>query len=164
MPQINTKEAPRRELYFQDLNAVLADLDRLEAAEGAGTLVQNGNWSLGMAASHVADIVEQSLDGFRFTAPLPIRVLMRVLKPFVLGRPFPAGLKLTGSSRSIIPEKGITTEQGCGALRKQIRRVLDGERMTLKSPVFGRLSHEQWVRLHCDHAGLHLSFLDPGRA
>lgn len=47
-------------------------------------------------------------------------------------------------------------------LRRQIQRVQDGERFTQASPIFGKLSHEQWVNLHLKHAELHLGFLDPG--
>jgi hypothetical protein len=162
MAPINTKDAPRRDLQFADLNAILADLDRLESAENAGTLIQNGNWSLGQNAFHIADIIEQSLDGFRFSAPLPIRVAFRIMRPFMMGRPFPAGIALKGNSLTLIPDPAITTEQGLAKLRTQIQRIIGGERMTLASPIFGKLSHEQWVTLHCKHADLHLSFLDPG--
>ena len=164
MSAVNTKDAPRREVQFQDLNAILPDLDRLEAAERAGTLVRHGNWTLGQTTHHIADVLEQSIDGFRFSAPLPQRVLFRLLRPLILGRPFPAGIKLSGSALTLIPDASITMEQGLAELRAQILRVQEGQRITIPSPIFGRLSHEKWVRLHCRHAELHLSFLDPGNA
>jgi len=159
---INTKTAQRRPLDFQDLSAVLADLDDLEAAEAAGTLTRHGNWSLGQNAGHIAALIEQSLDGFRFKAPLTVRVIFTAGKKFFLGRPFPSGIQLQGPSRMLLPEGEVSTAEGCGALRTQIGRVLSGERMTQRSPIFGKLTHEQWVGLHCRHANLHLSFLDPG--
>ena len=36
------------------------------------------------------------------------------------------------------------------------------ERFTHDSPIFGKLTHEQWITLNAGHATLHLSFLDLG--
>lgn len=164
MTTVDTKSAPRRDLDFQDMQAVLADLDSLEAAERAGTLIQNGNWTLGQNAAHLGDFIEQSYDGFRFKAPIVIRLLFTGFKPLFLGRPFPSGIKLRGSSQTLVPQDGVTTEEGLGLLREQIGRIKKGEQITQLSPLFGKLSHEQWVMLHRLHANLHLSFLDPGDA
>ncbi|MCB9847896.1 MAG: DUF1569 domain-containing protein [Phycisphaeraceae bacterium] len=159
---VNTKTASRREVRYQGFDDILKDLDRLEAADREGVLIRHGNWTLGQNTHHLADTMEQSLDGFRFTSPLPLRVLFRILRPMVLSRPFPKGIKLTGSAATLIPDTSITSEQGLGELRRQIQRVQDGERFTQASPIFGKLSHEQWVNLHLKHAELHLGFLDPG--
>ena len=164
MTTVNTKAAPRRDLDFQDLQAILADLDRLEAAEQAGTLVQHGNWTLGQNAAHLGDFIQQSFDGFRFKAPIVIKLLFTGLKPVFLGRPFPSGIKLRGSSQTLLPQDTVSTEEGLELLRKQIGRIQNGEQMTQPSPLFGKLRHEQWVLLHRLHANLHLSFLDPGDA
>jgi len=161
---INTKKAPRRKLQFADLSAILADLDRLEAAEASGRLVRNGNWTLGQNTHHVADLIGQSIDGFRFSAPWPLRVIFRILRPLMLGKPIPAGIGLKGQSLTLIPDEEISASQGLGELRDQIKRITGGERMTQPSPIFGKLSHEQWVSMHCRHAELHLSFLDPGQS
>ena len=164
MPEVKTKTAPRRDIQFSDLGAILNDLDRLEAAEKAGSMVQNGNWSLGQISDHVAGLIEQSLDGFRFKAPVPIRILFTTLRPILFKRPIPAGIALRGQSRMLIPESGISSEQGLGELRSQIKRLQDGAKMTHPSPIFGRLDQDQWTGLHLRHAALHLSFLDPGEA
>ena len=164
MTTVDTKSAPRRDLDFQDMEAVLADLDRLEAAERAGTLIQNGNWTLGQNAAHLGDFIEQSYDGFRFKAPVVLRLLFTALKPVILGRPFPSGVKLRGQLQTLLPQDGVTTEEGLGLLREQIGRIQQGEQITRPSPLFGKLRHEQWVMLHRNHANLHLSYLDPGGA
>jgi len=164
MSEVKTKTAPRREIQFSDLGSILNDVDRLEAAEKAGSLVQNGNWSLGQITHHVADLIEQSLDGFRFKAPAPIRILFTTLRPILFKRPIPAGITLRGQSRVLIPEPDISSEQGLSELRAQIKRLQDGAQMTHPSPIFGRLDQEQWMGLHLRHAALHLSFLDPGEA
>lgn len=161
MTEINTKQASRREVHFQDLNSILPDLARLEAAERAGSLVRHGNWTLGQITHHIADMMEQSIDGFRFSAPTPVRVIFSLLRPVILRKPFPAGIALKGESATLIPGASITMEHGLAEFRAQILRVHEGQRITVPSPIFGRLSHDQWARLHCRHAELHLSFLEP---
>jgi hypothetical protein len=39
---------------------------------------------------------------------------------------------------------------------------LQNERMTTRHPVLGKMTHEEWTRLHLRHAELHLSFAVPG--
>ena len=164
MPEVKTKTAPRRDIQFSDLGSILNDLERLEAADKTGSLVQNGNWTLGQISHHLADLIEQSLDGFRFKAPALIRILFTLLRPVLFKRPIPAGIALRGKSRVLIPDSGISSEQGLGQLRAQIKRLQDGAQMTHPSPIFGRLDQDQWMGLHLRHAALHLSFLDPGQA
>ena len=164
MSAVDTKKATRRNIRFEDCSSILADLDRLESAEKAGTLTRHGNWTLGQITHHLADLIEQSIDGFRFSAPAPIRMIFRLLRPMILGRPFPTGIKLKGQSATLLPAPDITSEQGLAALRTQIQRLEEGAEMNEPSPLFGRLTHAQWMDLHRRHAELHLGFLDPGEA
>ncbi len=45
-------------------------------------------------------------------------------------------------------------------LRQAIHR-LQTEEKRAPNPVLGKLTREEWDRLHCRHAELHLSFLVP---
>ena len=46
-------------------------------------------------------------------------------------------------------------------LGRSIDRVLSGARMEAPSPIFGPLTHAEWMALQCRHSELHLSFLHP---
>jgi len=45
-------------------------------------------------------------------------------------------------------------------LRSALARLDADEKFTQPSPLLGRLSHEQWVRMQLGHASMHLGFLD----
>jgi hypothetical protein len=52
--EINTPRAQRRALHFDTLGDVLRDVDRIVAAERAGTLRRTGNWTVGQTLGHLA--------------------------------------------------------------------------------------------------------------
>jgi hypothetical protein len=62
-------------------------------------------------------------------------------------------------ARAVDPAAAVTLEHAGQSLRRQIRRILDGERMVQRIPTGEPVSHEQWVEAHLRHAELHLSFL-----
>lgn len=161
---VNTKKAPRRQLRLASLAEVSADLDRIQAAHDAGTLRTTGNWSAGQVLSHIAILMEGAVDGFPAdqVAPWYVRLICQtIIKPKALrGDLPPPGITLPGDS-FLIPGPA-TFEEGMGRLRRVIRRIEAGERFTHPSPVFGRLTHEQWERLQSGHASLHLGFIALG--
>ena len=71
----------------------------------------------------------------------------------------PRGIKLKGDVRVILPSDTMDFDTGLAALRREIGRIRAGERFTHPSPLFGKLTHDQWVGLHCNHAAMHLGFL-----
>jgi len=157
------KAEGRRELVFESFDDVLADLDRLESAHAQGALRAIGNWRPGQVFDHLAKVIDASLDGFTFTAPLAIRLMSPLLRRRLLGtaRPIPGGIRLRGGSVVMLPDD-VSFEDGLAHLRRSIGRVTTGERMTQRSPVFGRMTHSDWVTLHLKHCALHMGFLIPG--
>jgi len=151
--------AGRRDLRFESMEDVLADVGKILCAPHVATL---GNWSPGQAMQHVGRLIRFSLDGFPFQAPLWMRLIGPLLKPLAMrDKPMPAGFPLRGATRALEPDPSVPLEEGAEELRTHATRVINGERMEARSPVFGRMSHEDWVRLHLRHAALHLSFLLP---
>ena len=55
----------------------------------------------------------------------------------------------------------VTWEDAMKRLRTEVGRARDAGRMTRPSPILGRMSHNDWVRLPCRHAELHFSFMHP---
>jgi len=158
---IDTKRASRRTLQLANVAAINRELDELAAAHDQGALRVLGNWTAGQIMQHVGDLIRYSYDGFPFTAPLPIRLFGRLIKKSAMGeKPIPAGLKLRGESAALLPPEGVTFENGLAALRAQLARIDAGEQMTQPSPIFGPMTHAQWLSLHHKHAALHLSFLN----
>lgn len=158
---INTKTAPRRDVHFRTIEDVAADLDRVESAPAAGTLTTTGNWTPGQICEHVAILMECAVDGFPSKAPAPIRWLITALykKKALSGKPMPAGFKIPNQAAFLRPGDQTSDADGIARLRRIIGRVHAGERFTHPSPVFGKLTHDQWVTLQSGHAGMHMSFL-----
>ena len=61
----------RREVSYPDLEALVADAERL-----AGMPVKTlGNWSYAQILKHLSISMNQSIDGADFRAPMPVRVI-----------------------------------------------------------------------------------------
>lgn len=159
---VNTRRAERREVRLGSLQDLRAEVERLAAAERAGTLRRTGNWSTGQIFEHLGKFMAMSLDGFppEATSPWWVRAFARLMKGHaVAGKPAPAGLKLPAEATFMLPRDVVPLEEGEALLLKQVDRALNGERFAHPSPAFGPLTHEQWTSLHLGHAKLHLSFL-----
>jgi hypothetical protein len=151
------KVTERRQLHFHSLDDILAELDRLAAAREIRTL---GNWSAGQNFQHLALVMNKSIDGFDRLMPAPVRWLARlVFLPRMLKKGMTPGFKLPGKAAEILPPP-ISTEEGLQNLRHAIHRIRT-ETHRCPHSFFGNLTNEQWNALHCRHAELHLSFLEP---
>ncbi len=164
---VNTKKAARRSLSFHCTKCVREELARLQAAHAAGTLSHTGNWTEGEILEHVAKMWMMAFDGFPESArpPLIIKLIARLMKgKFTSGKTLPPGFKLPKQARFMLPAPGTSFEVGMQKMIRVLDRIDAGERMTIPSPAFGRLTHDEWMRLHLSHAQLHFGFLFIGRA
>src|SRR5688500_10147814 len=91
-----TAPVSRRTLHFNTLDETLADAERLVAAEREGTLTRCGNWTLGQALGHLATWANFALDGYppEVRAPLPVRMILRLMKGTILRKGMRPGVKL----------------------------------------------------------------------
>ncbi len=161
MGQVNTRTAAHRSLRFESLDALDAELDRIESALAAGGLRTTGNWTVGQIGEHLGKFVRCSYDGFEGGPPWPVRVVFSALfKRLALGDgPVPRGIRLPKKAASLLPGPAVDNREGLKMLRRQLARIRAGEPMLQKSPIFGALTHKQWVHLHLKHAAMHLGFV-----
>lgn len=147
----------RRPLDFRRLDEVIADVRRLH---GVG-YVRLGNWSLSQICDHLAIFYRGSLEGFGKPLPWVVRVL--VGKPMLAStlrrRAFRTGLKVP---RRFLPGDPREDGPSVAELVALVERFRDRPGEYEPSPIFGRLSREQWTDLHLIHSSHHLSFLVPG--
>ena len=154
---VNTaKVAGRRQLHFNSLDDILADVDRL--AQGRVRAI--GNWSPGQVLKHVSTVMNGCVDGLPFTAPFYIRAALWFFKNRFLTKPMPAGFNLPKRAADHLVPGDVSWEEGLLAIRTAIQR-LKTEPQRKPSPVLGELTRDQWDQLHCRHCELHLSFLVP---
>jgi Protein of unknown function (DUF1569) len=148
----------RRKLCFTSFDQVSADAEKLVNSPSTRVL---GNWPLPRLLAHLAKAVNDSIDGISAKAPLFIRLIGPFLKGRILTKGIPAGRNLPKSvEASFFPEVGSSRE-AFEKLQAAVSRTRT-ERMKAKHPVFGTLSHEEWLQFHLRHAELHLGFALPG--
>ncbi len=151
---------------YQSFQEVSADLDRIQVAHEAGTLRTTGNWTAGQICEHCANFMKAAFDGFvdeqgkQVKFPFYLRFLgVALLKPMIGRSHMKPGIKLPAEAKSMLPEDDREFDRGIELLRAQIARVDAGERMQQASPLFGKLPHDKWVKLHLDHCRLHMGFI-----
>jgi hypothetical protein len=149
------KAAPvRRELHFNSIDDILADLDKVDR----GPKTTTGRWSGGQNFEHLARFVDCSLDGFPMTMPWFMRLAGRIFKKRFLRGPMPSGIKNSGKAADYFTPGETSWEDGMSHYRKSLHR-LKSEPQRRPSPFFGEMTREEWDMLHCRHAELHLSFI-----
>ncbi len=150
------------ELHFDSCQAML-DHAQMLLDEGYR---RRGNWSLGQAASHVADWMRYPLDGFP-KPPLPVRLMMLVMKytvaPGMKRRILANGFKpgIPTAPESVAAEDAMPDADGIKKLRETVARIEQHEGELIPSPLFGHMDKamlQKVTRLHAEH---HFGYLQP---
>jgi hypothetical protein len=154
-----TKVTGRRQLHFDSLDDIRADVECLAKCKDMRTL---GNWSGGQVLQHLAIVMNRSIDGFVARPPLVVRVILRWLfKRRFLTKPMSAGFKLPANAMvELVAPATTSLDEGFQSIRHALKR-LKTETTRAPSAAFGPLTADEWEQLHCRHCELHLSFLVP---
>ena len=161
---VDTKRSiDRRAIRFETSEDLRRDLCALEAAGLAGTLRTSGNWTPAQIYNHLAAFVEFATDGYPHDfkpPPAPVRLVMRFFKNKYLHRAMPAGLHIPGIRAGTIGQDDGPPGTAIARLRAALDKL---DRTAPRHPnhLFGRMTHQDWVRLNLRHCELHLSFLHP---
>ena len=148
-------------LRFSTIEAVLADADRIVAAERAGTLRRTGNWTAGQIFGHLATWINYGYEGFPFQTPWFVRVILRIRKNKYLRDGLPAGVHIPKVANGTYGTELLGTEEGAERLRKALTRLNSGETARFDSPAWGPMPQDQRIAINLRHAELHLGFLHP---
>lgn len=160
---IDTRTAERRALQFSSIDEILKDVERILAAERAGTLRHTGNWTLGQILGHLAAWINYSWDGYppEATPPWLIRVAIKLFRNRIINHAMTPGLRLGRTPGGTLGTEPYSTEEGARRYREALTRLKRGEAPRFHSPALGRLTEDERLALNCRHAELHLSFLHP---
>lgn len=163
MSQIDTSRVQgRRPLKFSTGQELLADAERLARAEGAGTLRILGNWTLGQAFGHLAAWTNYPFDGYpaELRPPWFIKVILRLRKAKYLTQGLPSGVKIPNVAGGTAATEKIPTADGLSRLKRAWARLSISAPIA-PNPIFGPMTHEEWIAVNLRHAELHLSFFLP---
>jgi hypothetical protein len=152
------KVAGRRELSFNSIDELLAECERIAAAERTGQLQCLGNWTVGQVFNHLATWAEFAYKPNPLKPPLPIKLILRMMKTRFIRGPMKVGAHIPNVDGGTLGTETCSTEDGLNRLRAIMTR-LTAEQPSEPNVIFGRLSHEEWISMHLRHAELHLSFL-----
>lgn len=152
---MSTKSINRRTLSYASLQEVVAEAQRLTAADAPTT----GNWSKGQIFEHLARTMDSSLDGFAFKMPWFVRMVgIYYFKPRIFKHGMTPGFKLKGASKLALAPDPLADQTALEHLTKSVQR-LESENQRAFSPVFGQMTCEEWNKMHLRHSELHMSFI-----
>jgi hypothetical protein len=154
----------RRELSFARLDDVLPEVERLLAGH---TTV--GNWSLGQILSHLAAVIEVSVEGGAAVTSPEIAALLadeegrrrvavfrqRLLEKgrIAEGAPIP--------SERLVPVAESDAATEAQRFREAVARFCSAAGPLPNHPALGPMTRSEWERFHCVHCAHHLGFVLP---
>jgi hypothetical protein len=152
----------RRKLRFANSRELLADAERIAAADRAGRLRRSGNWTAGQAFGHLAAWASYPYDGYppRLHAPWFIKLIIRLKKRQFLHGSMPGGVRIPKVEGGTAGTEPLSLDDGLSRLKEAWQR-LDARPPEAPNPIFGPLTHDEWKAINLRHAELHLSFLHP---
>lgn len=160
-----TKLIRSRELQFQSWQEVVDDVEMLLANGYTST----GNWTLGQAASHLAQWTSFPMNGYP-TPPFIIRVIFAVLQRTgatkrmsekILKEGFQPG---SATDPSTIPSSSIDDGDGVQQLVDVCGRAKTFRGRLHPSPLFGAMDNATFQKVSLLHAAHHLSYFSPKQA
>jgi len=150
----------RRALKFNTPGELEADVARLVAADRAGTLRRTGNWTLGQTLGHLGSWAGYAHEGYPMHPPWFVRLFGRVFKKKMLANCSRAGFRIPRVAEGTYATEAVSTDEGLARFSRAWDRM-KREAPSIPNPLFGTLTHQEWIRMHLGHAELHLSFLHP---
>jgi hypothetical protein len=157
---VNTRKAARRTVRYETLEAYLADIERLAAADRAGTLRATGNWTLGRALGHVAGWSDCFYVGFPKDLPptaFVLRLMMKFFRGHILSKGFPPGIVMNGVENGTKFTERLPLDDALTRVHATVRR-LRSETPSHPSPALDPMTPDESRALFLRHAELHLSF------
>ena len=152
--------AEHRRLRFNTIEDASAELERIVAADQAGTLRRSGNWSAGQVFGHLATWINFGYEGYPMRVPWFIRLLLRRKVREYLRDGMPLGRRIPRVEGGTYGTEPLSTDEGARRLRAAFER-LAREPARYDSPAFGKLAEAQRVALNLRHAELHMGYLHP---
>lgn len=160
MTEIDTKTATHRSLKFQTVDDVMQELDRIAAADSAGSLKTNGNWTPGQNLSHLAAWIEYGYNGFPLKAPpFFVRWILKRMMKKTLANGMSPGMKIPGVPGGTTGQEDMETGAAIERYKAALLRM-QSEPAIYDSPAFGKVPDDVRIKMMLIHAELHLGFLE----
>ncbi len=158
-----SSDQEHRVLRFNSVEDMRKEVERVLAAERAGTLRRSGNWTTGQILGHLAAWMNYSWDGYPAEAHPPwlVRVIAKVLKNQILYKPMRRGMRIGRIPGGTLGIEPLSADEGARRLFAGLDRLKKHEEPRFHSPAFGPMTEDERIALNLRHAELHLGFLHP---
>ncbi len=150
----------RRSIRFTTIDQMLAEAMLLGACERDQTLKSCGTWTVGQTLGHLAAWMSYPYEGYPIKIPFIVRLIMPLIKKRTLNSGMPTGRRLPGVKGGTLAIEVLPLEDGLDRFTRAADRLRRNP-PTAPNPLFGKLTHEEWIALNLRHAELHLSFFEP---
>lgn len=149
-----------RKLRFDSIQECIDEVNRIAQAQEQGKLKASGNWTAGEVLSHLAAWIEYGYVGYPIKPPpFFIRWLLRARLRKMLEVGMSKGVRIPGIKEGTTGIDDLPTGQAAQRLLSALGRLASNEPTPYDSPAFGKMSHEDRIKLNLRHAELHLGFL-----
>jgi hypothetical protein len=91
---------------------------------------------------------------------LTVRLILRLRRKTILEKGMMPGVRVGRIPEGTLGVEPLETDEGLRQFRAAMERLRSAA-PTSPNPVFGPLTHAQWIQLNLRHAELHLSFQCP---
>jgi hypothetical protein len=157
--QVDTRVTHHRKLCFNSVDDCIAEVHRILEADKAGKLSVTGNWNAGQILTHLASWIGYAYDGFPLgRPPFFVRWVLRLGLQKMLRDGMSRGVRIPGVKEGTYGMVDMGIAEAAERLLAALNRLQSNEVAKFDSPAFGRLSHEDRIRLNLRHAELHLGF------
>ena len=154
---VNTSQVQRRTLRFETLDQALAEARRIAQLAREGKAEYAGNWDAGQILNHLGVWAEFAYGGNPTKVSFPLRLLGPLLRNHFLRKGLPAGHSIPGVPNGTHGTEQMPVDQALARMTAAFTR-LKTETPPGRHPLFGKMSHEQYIALNLRHAELHMSF------
>ena len=156
---VDTRKCPRRQVAYASLDEIVADAERLAAANAPTT----GNWTLAQIFEHLATAMDYQVDGYPPSLQLNpvLRFMVKTLfKKRILTKGMTPGFKLRGSAATALVKQrsDVELEAALAHLRRSVARLKAADRCA-DHGAFGPMTKAEGELLHRQHAAMHMGFV-----
>ncbi len=152
-----TTTSPRRTLSFSDLSQVRTDLEQITSRPHTTV----GGWTAAQIIEHLAKTFTVSVDGINFKMGFFIRRIGPFFKNRFINQPMKTGFKMPEMMKpDFMPRAEISLEEALKNYRAAYERFVSATEVQPHGFI-GKLTKEEWTKVHLKHSEMHLSFIVP---
>src|SRR5262249_6630255 len=127
-PAVDTsKVTDYRKLRFNSIDELLAEIDRIVAADKAGKLRRTGNWTAAQILGRLATWVNYGWEGYPMQVPWFIRFILKFKVKQYLRDGLPQGVRIPKVEGGTYATEVISTDEGASRYRRALSRLKNHE-------------------------------------